>query len=118
MHRRVASASAEGALGVAWAGVGGCHSNGAREAGPWAGAAGGSTIRALAAGDHSLGSAARPLPRSQECREFKNGRCSRGDACRFNHVGAPAGEFNDRRFDDDRDDVSAQPPRPLLCIQL
>jgi len=43
-------------------------------------------------------------PHSQECREFKNGRCSRGDSCRFNHVGGPQGEFNDRRFDDRDDD--------------
>lgn len=45
----------------------------------------------------------RPSP-SQECREFKNGRCSRGDSCRFNHVGGPTGEFNERRFDDRDDD--------------
>jgi hypothetical protein len=40
----------------------------------------------------------------EDCREFKNGRCSRGDACRFNHVGGPPpppeGGFDERRFDD------------------
>jgi len=53
-----------------------------------------------------------PPSRSQECREFKNGRCSRGDACRFNHVGGPTGgsgggsgaAFDERRFE--VDDVS------------
>ena len=53
-----------------------------------------------------------PLSRPQECREFKNGRCSRGDACRFNHVGGPTGgsggssgaAFDERRFE--VDDVS------------
>ena len=43
----------------------------------------------------------------QDCREFKNGTCSRGDSCRFNHVGEPApapdSGFDERRFDDDDD---------------
>jgi len=45
----------------------------------------------------------------EECREFKNGRCSRGDACRFNHVGGPppggggGGDFDERRFETDED---------------
>ena len=55
----------------------------------------------------------RPSRFSQECREFKNGRCSRGDACRFSHVGEPgrppAGEFDERRFEGG-DEVRAQAP--------
>ena len=44
----------------------------------------------------------------QDCREFKNGNCSRGESCRFNHVGGPppaaeGGGFDDSRFDDDDD---------------
>ena len=53
-----------------------------------------------------------PLPLPQECREFKMGRCSRGDACRFNHVGGPpandsnGGGYDEHRFD--ADDVSCR----------
>jgi hypothetical protein len=58
----------------------------------------------------SLGSAVPAA--TQECREFVNGRCSRGSACKFLHVGAPRevgpaiGE-SDRRppLDDDYDDA-------------
>eukprot|EP00965_Chrysotila_dentata_P168929 5577875-Pleurochrysis_carterae.AAC.5 len=46
-----------------------------------------------------------PCPsRAQECREFRNGRCSRGSACKFLHLDVPpppgrfeADEEEDRR---------------------
>ena len=41
----------------------------------------------------------------EDCREFKMGRCSRGDACKFAHVGGPppSGGFSERRYDEDDD---------------
>jgi len=57
---------------------------------------------------------ARPMHLAQECREFKNGRCSRGDQCRFQHVGGPPpaeerGGYDDRRFDDEDDRQDDRP---------
>ena len=43
----------------------------------------------------------------QDCREFKAGRCSRGDNCRFNHVGGPPpppeGGYNEGGFEEEGD---------------
>ena len=51
----------------------------------------------------------------QDCREFKNGNCSRGESCRFNHVGGPPpppeGGFDERRFDDTADDRGGRAER-------
>mmetsp|Transcript_11516 Transcript_11516/g.36863 ORF Transcript_11516/g.36863 Transcript_11516/m.36863 type:complete len:86 (+) Transcript_11516:1-258(+) len=70
----------------------------------------------------------------EECREFMNGRCSRGDACRFKHVGEGGGPppppqrsaFDDeeeergrRRYDDDDDDKrneDSPPPRDEVAM--
>ena len=58
------------------------------------------------------------LSRSQECREFKNGRCSRGDACRFSHIGGPAtgggSELEDRGIE--AEDVRDSPEQPSLAL--
>lgn len=52
----------------------------------------------------------------QDCREFKAGRCSRGESCRFNHVGGPStappeGSFDDRRFDDEAEEAGGRSSR-------
>ena len=43
----------------------------------------------------------------EDCREYRAGRCSRGDQCRFNHVDGPSvppppeGGYDGRGYDDD-----------------